>query len=208
VRTNVYVDAFNLYYGAVRGTPYKWLNLDALCRAILPKSDFNRIRYFTATVQSRPGDPQQAQRQQVYLRALATIPHLSIHFGRFLTSTVRMPLAHPPAEGPRTVDVLKTEEKGSDVNLATFLLVDGFGDDYDAAVVISNDSDLVLPIEVVRGDLGREVGVVNPHPKTPSWALRNAASFYRPLRERALRESQFPEVMEDAAGIFRKPDTW
>lgn len=60
--TNVYVDAFNLYYGALRGTTCKWLDLDALCRRLLPKDQIHRIRYFTAYVSARPGDPQQPRR--------------------------------------------------------------------------------------------------------------------------------------------------
>ena len=55
----------------------------------------------------------------MYLRALATMPHVSVRLGHFLTSTVRMPLVAPPPGGPRTVEVIKTKEKGSDVNLAT-----------------------------------------------------------------------------------------
>ena len=81
---NVYIDGFNLYYGCLKGTPYKWLDLDALCRRLLPKHEIQRIRYFTALVSARPGDPQQPIRQEIYLRALRTIPHLSIHLGRFL----------------------------------------------------------------------------------------------------------------------------
>ena len=58
-----------------------------------------------------------------------------------MTTTTRMPLAQQPAFGPKTVEVIKTEEKGSDVNLATYLLVDAFRRDAEAFVVISNDSD-------------------------------------------------------------------
>ena len=76
--TIVYVDAFNLYYGALKGSPYKWLDLDALCRRLLPRDQIVRIRYFTAHVSARPGDPQQPQRQLTYIRALETIPHLSV----------------------------------------------------------------------------------------------------------------------------------
>jgi len=122
LRTNVYVDGFNLCYGCLKGTPYKWLDLDAMCRRLLPKHELSRIRYFTAIISARPLDPSGPVRQQAYLRALATMPHVSIHLGHFLTSHVRMPLAVPPARGPRTVEVIKTEEKGSDVNLATYLL--------------------------------------------------------------------------------------
>ena len=85
MRANVYVDAFNLYYGCLRGTPYKWLDLEALARALLPKDEVKRIRYFTALVSARPDDPQQAQRQQTYLRALATVPTVSQHLGHYLS---------------------------------------------------------------------------------------------------------------------------
>ena len=140
--TNVYIDAFNLYYGCLKGTPNRWLDLDLLCRLLLPSYAVNRIRYFTANVESRPGDPGQQQRQQAYLRALLTIPNLSIHFGSFLTNAVRLPLVEPQPGLRRTVEVWRTEEKGSDVNLATHLLVDAFRGEYETAVVISNDSDL------------------------------------------------------------------
>ena len=71
MNTNVYVDAFNLYYGCLRGTPYKWLDLAALCRVMLPKDNIRQIKYFAARVDSRPGDPGQRERQSFYLRALA-----------------------------------------------------------------------------------------------------------------------------------------
>src|SRR5690242_8430004 len=76
--TNVYIDGFNLYYGAVRGTPYKWLNLAELCRIMLPQNQIKSIKYFTARVEPRPHDPGQATRQQTYIRALRTIPNLMI----------------------------------------------------------------------------------------------------------------------------------
>ncbi len=67
-------------------------------------------------------------------------------------------MASPPENGPRTVEVLDTEEKGSDVNLASYLLLDGFEDAYEMAVVVSNDSDLQLPITMVRDRLRKRVG--------------------------------------------------
>lgn len=45
--TNVYVDAFNLYYGSLRGRPYKWLDLAQLCAIMLPRDSINHIKYFT-----------------------------------------------------------------------------------------------------------------------------------------------------------------
>jgi uncharacterized LabA/DUF88 family protein len=205
--TNIYVDAFNLYYGSLKETPYRWLDLAALCLRLMPKDRINRIRYFIATVSARPDNPDAPQRQQVYLRALETIPGLSIHYGHYLIHVTRMPLANRRAGGARTVEVVKTEEKGSDVNLATYLLLDAFQRDCDVAVVISNDSDLKLPIEVAQGELGIRVGVVNPHPPAHrSRALQ--PTFFKQLRTSALAACQFPPVRADARGEIRKPARW
>ena len=116
-------------------------------------------------------------------------------------------MVQEPQTGPRTVEVLNTEEKGSDVNLATYLLIDGFEDDYEMAVVISNDSDLKLPIEMTRTRLGKQVGVIDPSRRT-SFELRKAASWYRPLRRGPLSASLFPDTLSDAQGNFTKPADW
>ena len=91
MRTIVYVDAFNLYYGCLRGSPYKWLDLVALCRVVLPKNQVECIKYFTARVGARPGAAGQPTRQQLYLRALETLkPIVEIYYGHYLSHVVRM----------------------------------------------------------------------------------------------------------------------
>ena len=205
--TNIYVDGFNVYYGCLRGTRYKWLDLDALSRRLFPRDTIHRIRYFTAPVSGRSGDLQQPQRQQTYLRALETIPHVTIHHGRYLTHPTRMPLARPRPGGATTVEVIKTEEKGSDVNLATYLLLDAFRQDCDTAVVISNDSDLKEPVELAQSELGIAVGVVNPHrPDRRSRALR--PTFFRQIREKDLQLCQFPATLRDSHGVIHRPAGW
>jgi uncharacterized LabA/DUF88 family protein len=207
MRTNVYVDGFNLYYGCLRNTPFRWLDLSRLSALLLPKHDIHRIRYFTALVSARPADPTQPARQHDYLRALRTIPNLSIHYGEFLTHPVRMPLVTPTGIAPSYVTVMKTEEKGSDVNLATHLLYDAFLSEYDAAVVISNDSDLIEPIRIVRREFYKVVGILNPQ-KGPSRALLPEVSFLKQIRPGALVRSQFPQTLRDEHGRFEKPAVW
>lgn len=205
--TIVYVDGFNLYYGALKGTPHKWLDLEALCRRLLPKDDVSGIRYFTALVAARPHDPGQPARQQAYLRAIESLPTVSVHLGHYLTHRVRMPLARPTPGGPTVVEVVKTEEKGSDVNLATHLLLDGFRQRCDTAVVVTNDSDLTEPIRVAAHELGLSVGVVNPHPASRrSRALR--ATFFKQLRSSTLAACQLPELVQTHTGTVRKPAAW
>jgi len=207
MRTFVYVDGFNLYYGAVRGTPYKWLNIDKMCQLLLPKYQIRKIKYFTARVSGRPTDPDQPTRQQAFLRALATIPHIEIIFGHFLTNEVMMPLAGCPPGAQKYAKVIKTEEKGSDVNIATHLLRDGYGGAYDAAVLVSNDSDLLEPVRIVRHELGKIIGILNPHPN-PSRALLRHASFIKPIRKGVLAASQFSSTLRDRNGTITKPSVW
>jgi len=206
-RTHVYIDGFNFYYGCIKGGSCKWLDFLKLCQRELPQHDIRLIRYFTALVDARPGDPQQPIRQQTYLRTLRTAPDLEIHYGKFLSSNVDMRLANPPPAGPERVLVIKTEEKGSDVNLATYLLCDVFDKRCDVAVVISNDTDLTEPIRIVRDRFGIKVGVLSPFAKV-SWPLRNAATFYRPIRRNLLKQCQLPETLTDARGTITKPSTW
>ena len=203
--TNVYIDGFNFYYGAVKGTPYKWLDFAALCRRLLPKHQIQGLYYFTALVDSRPADPDQRARQEVYLRALRTLPNLSIVLGSFLSHVVKMPLAN----GRGYAEVFRTQEKGSDVNLAAQMLLDGFKRDYECAVVVSNDSDLLRPIQVVFHELGQKVGVLAPtRNKHPSRSLAANATFIKHIRANVLTKSQFPSMLTDRAGSFSKPASW
>ena len=126
MRTNVYVDGFNLYYGALRGTPYKWLDIRRMCELLLKDHAVARVTYFTARISPRPDDQGQSVRQQTYLRALSTLPETRIVYGHFLTNEVYMPLAGCAPGKQQYVKAVKTEEKGSDVNLAAHLLWDAF----------------------------------------------------------------------------------
>ncbi|MCY3876823.1 MAG: NYN domain-containing protein [Rhodobacteraceae bacterium] len=151
MRTFVCVDGFNLNYGALKGKPWRWLDPVALLKKVLqPQHEIVALKYFTARVSGTPGDPSKPQRQDVYLRAMQRFrPEVEVYFGHFLSHAVRMPLARP--EGNRcTVEVVRTEEKGSDVNLAVHLLNDGWPDLCDCAVVVSNDSDIAEAMRLAR----------------------------------------------------------
>lgn len=208
-RVIVYVDGFNLYYGAVKGTAFKWLNLRALCQRLMrPSDELLAIKYYTALISARPHDLEAPIRQQMYLRALKTIPNLSVHYGHFLSHPVRMPLAASVASGNiEYVEVLKTEEKGSDVNLASHLLRDAYTDRFSLAVVVSNDSDLAEPIRIVRQELGMRVGVWNPQ-RNPSRVLQRHADFFKKIRGQTLCECQFAPTLRDEHGTFYKPQVW
>lgn len=141
-----------------------------------------------------------------------------------------MRLAAPPPTGSRFADVLKMEEKGSDVNIATYMLVDAFRKDCDQLIVITNDSDLAEPVRIINKELMIPVGVFNPQtndtamrrsrvtgkpfrPATPSIELKKVAKFNRNITSEGpnshMALSQFPPEITDAQGrTIRKPATW
>ena len=209
-QTIVYIDGFNFYYGAVKGTPHKWLDFEALCQGILPRDRLIKIRYFTSRVSARPDDPKKPVRQDTYLRALATLSLIEIHFGHFVTRSERWPRANLEPGQPRTAEVLRTEEKGSDVNLATYLLLDAFKARCDTAVVISNDSDLAQAIDVAQSQLGIKVGIINPHPRNrrSRELLGLNCLFYKQVPRQLLAKTQLPPVVHDSKGPIRKPNSW
>jgi hypothetical protein len=84
---------------------------------------------------------------------------------------------------------------------------DGHKGRYEAAVLITNDSDLLEPLKIVRYELELPVGVINPQKKA-SRVLAQHASFMKKIREGVLRASQFPNSLKDAKGRFHKPKSW
>ena len=136
-RAIVYIDGLNLYYGALKGTPYKWLDIEKLCRRLIPDDQIVAIKYYTARVKDTPNNPGAAQRQDVYLRALRTLgPLLSIHYGRMQTQKKWRYLAN---DRTKQVKVIENHEKQTDVNLASHLVWDASRGTCEKAAVISND---------------------------------------------------------------------
>ncbi len=233
-RVCVYIDGFNLYHGAKElvkvqnpGASWKWLDLVALSRRICPRDEIKAVKYYTARVSTPDTDPDLGQRQQVYLRALATAPLVSIHYGQFMLQKKRMPLVNRPTgfkklilqflgmdlkthpDGNVTVSIWRMEEKGTDVNLGVHLVADAFQDRFDKAIVISNDTDLCEPVRLVVSELGRKVVIVNPRGhKQPAAALRKVATETRKIRATALLESQLPNQIEDQWGTITRPANW
>ncbi|MGT2465129.1 NYN domain-containing protein [Mesorhizobium atlanticum] len=220
MRTIVYVDGFNLYYRMLKDRPsLKWVNQLALAQNVLqPGHIITRVNYYIARVSARAHDPQAPARQATYLNALGTVPEIVIHEGTFMISEPWMPLANPPQSKPNgynwtmpppaVVKVVKSEEKGSDVDLGVHLVRDAFLDAFDVAVVITNDSDLVEPIRIAIHEAGKRVGLLVPV-KYPNQSLMNAASFYLRIRPGHLRQSQFPATINlPGGGAITKPATW
>ena len=208
MRTIVYVDGFNLYYGALKDTPYKWLDLPLLFKNMLqPHHEIQLVRYFTAKVSDSRGDPAQSQRQDKYLTALQKYRtnDLEIHFGHFLTHEIRLPLVHPKGK-QKMARVWKTEEKGSDVNLAVHLLNDAWTGKCDCAVVVTNDSDIAEAMRLIKEQQKIRIGLVTPGKRKRSKQLKHHADFIQRVRAGALRKSQLPSPIPQT-DIY-KPPNW
>jgi len=215
VRVRVYVDGFNLYYGSLKARPAsRWLDLAALSRLLRPDDTIDAIRYFTARVKGDQ-DATAPGKQKLHLAALGTLPLVTVHFGQFRTHAVAMRLANPAPGQTRFAQVLKTEEKGSDVNLATYLLLDGFDGLFESAVVISDDSDLEAPVKEANRRFG-SVHVISPRgptstpagPKAP-YQMSHAGSSWTPLDPALLLAAQLPSPLRLPSGrSIHRPPAW
>jgi hypothetical protein len=149
--------------------------------------------------------------------ALSSVPEVQFFMGTFLTSEKFAGLMHPPEfrppltlqpPWPDVAKVIKTEEKGSDVNLASHLLFDAFKGDHEVAAVLSNDSDLVEPIRLVTKEPGRPVGLLSPV-SNPNPHLRQAATFMRRIDTNDVAACQFPDVVHPSDGRkVARPGSW
>ena len=189
------------------GTRWQWLDAAALLECVFqPHHRILAVNYFTARVSGTSADPSKPQRQDVYLRAVQRYrPEVEVYFGRFLSHKVRAPLAHP-ASKRRTVEIIKIEEKGSDVNLAVHLLNDGWRDASDCGVVVSNDYDIAEALRLVRKLPGKRIGLVTPGKGRPSRQLIAHAGFSGRIRVNGLQRSQLPDPIPGTN--IRKPVGW
>ncbi len=208
--TNVYIDGFNLYYGALRDSDFKWLDLSQLAHVLFPNDRIGRVCYCTTQIESLRGDGGPRQRQSVYLSALETLPKLDIVTGTFRKRIKRRPLVEPIAGHPSIVTIFEWEEKKTDVNLATEMIFDAVKGACEQVAVVTNDADLTRPIQRIRDELGISVVIVNPSRgvRTPRGMYQSANRVMR-LREYHLQRSQLPNVVVDSEGRrIRKPANW
>lgn len=213
MRTTIYVDGFNLYYGSLKGSGYKWLDLHALFSSVLqPHHQITRIKYFTARVSGRANDPDAPTRQDTYFRALrAQCPSVEIIEGHFLTHRVTMKL-DPPIAGQHFAQVVKAEEKGSDVNLALHLLDDAWRGAFDSAVVVSNDSDLAQSLRMAKACRPKATIILitpgDPNERKTNVQLKKWASAVRYIPVPLLASSQLPNPVVIGAQSIHKPADW
>ena len=207
----VYIDGFNFYRRVVDKTPYKWLDLELMCTQLLPEFEIQKIKYFTARIQPTPHNPDQHLRQQVYFRALRTNPKIELHFGKFRSESKSLPV-HPwkyKKDGtPWLKKVRFSQEKGSDVNLASHFVSDVLTEPVEAFIVLTNDSDQVMPMKLMQERTNKVIGLIVPESAPSKELMKLKLPVIRKVRTGILKCSLLPAEMADNKGTFTKPIDW
>lgn len=205
MRSIIYVDGFNLYYGALKGGPHRWLNLDRYFALLRMDDDVQRIWYFTAVI----AGPRRS-RQLAYLQALKATPRVAIQYGQYKEKVVRCTVAACDCAGLREFRV--PEEKGTDVNIAVQMLDDAYQGLADRLVLVSGDSDLVPAIRTVKRRFPEIQVIVYVPARDPrrgaARQLRTAADKDKTLPLDLLRRAQFDVVVQTPKGSVARPDAW
>ncbi|HND88959.1 MAG TPA: NYN domain-containing protein [Saprospiraceae bacterium] len=200
-RVITYIDGFNLYFGmkAEFGDRYLWLDVEALSKnLLLPTQELVKAKYFTSRVTNQPD---KERRQNNYLEALQAHTTCNIYYGQYQANVIECKSCRSVWPSPK--------EKMTDVNIATQILVDAFNDNFDTALVISGDADLLPPILAVRDNFpGKRIGIYFP-PRRHSISLKSRVNFSGVIGKSKLRDSQLPAEIEKPDGyILRKPIHW
>ncbi len=199
-RVIVYVDGFNLYFG-MKEASYencKWLDIDALVKNLLkPNQELQQIKYFTSRVGN---NPEKQKRQTTYIEALET-KNIKVFYGHYQSGKV---------DCKRCGNIWPTySEKMTDVNIATQMIIDAYKDNYDMAMLISGDSDLVPPMKAIHKNFKNKRVFVAFPPKRHNSSVSLAAKGSLMIGRKKLVDSQFPDEVQKKDGyILRKPTDW
>lgn len=229
LRTRVYVDGYNLYYGCLKNTHFKWLDLLPLFEQhILPSSVLPGrpstllplgIKFFTAKILEKAASaPDSVSSQARYHTALR-----KMHNGRIdvvegyyslIESKAKIVDAESPEKWPRDckeILVWKLEEKQSDVNLALQAYHDAITGEVDQVVIVTNDTDIAPALKLIRTHTKVIIGLVIPtctQVRIPNTALVEQAHWVRShITENELAVSQLPRVIPGRKPTL-KPESW
>ncbi|ROM85328.1 NYN domain-containing protein [Pseudomonas brassicacearum] len=229
MRTAFFVDGYNVFYGLLAGTPYKWLNLTQLlihiARVENPHSSFSSLDYFTSSVK-----PELATRgivskeaQDAYVRALKA-NQVTVHYGRHQLERANAPRfvsKKISASRQDTVAIWKLEEKETDVHIAISMYRTASRQKalpehqrIEQLVLVSGDTDMAPALRAIREDFPHlRVGVVLPYrtgsKRLAPGSLREHAHWMRRVVTcDELQSHQFPDRVPTRKAPAIKPDYW
>jgi len=224
---NVYIDGYNLFYGRLKHKDdninshrrkLRWLDPSKLVKQFL-HGDYkiSQINFYTTDINALYTGDKSPSRQQEYYKALMTIENINIVKGRFSKNPTMMPV-YPirlisnsnGSTGIEKMLVLKSEEKRSDVNIASHLVRDACLNKFDMAILISNDSDLLVPMKILH-QLNKKFLILSPYEKyCYDFVKELNVKSMRKIQENHILAAQFPDEIKDAAGtlIAKRPLKW
>jgi len=199
-RVSVYIDGFNLYFGMIEAgfNHCKWLDVEKLVKSYLTSNqELINIKFFTSRISH---NPQKQKRQNAYLEAIETT-NVKIIYGLYKAKNIECEnCGH---------NWLVSNEKMTDVNIATHIIIDAYQDKYDTAILISGDSDLVPPIKAVHENFStKSVSVFFP-PCRHNNTVAGAAKGSQIIGRKKLVDNQFEnEILKQDGFILQKPKEW
>lgn len=228
MRTAFFVDGYNLYYGVLHGSPYKWLDLPALLSAILhiqdPTVELSSVSYSTSPVIARLATRGQASNdaQSRYIRALqARGVAVTLGNHRLARGVAPRFVAGQKASRRDQVAIWQLEERETDVNLALGMYRAACRADQlqiDQIVLVSGDTDLGPALAAIRADFPHiRLGVILSHRlqggelvRDPPGSLRaNSDWMRRYMADDELAVHQLPpKVPLPKKPAIVKPDYW
>ena len=211
-RVIAYIDGFNLFYGLLKGTGNKWLDLVSMCEAMLkPNQALVAVKYFSAKISPSSSDPRKALRQTIYLEALESCPKLKVKLGYFTVHKTKMPSVKSDFKNGRIqmLEVFKTEEKGTDVNLAVQMAVDAVRNEFDYAMLFSNDSDMAYSVQIAAKECNKKVGLYISTKAVSFKVLQENVCYIRRITQSFLAAHQLPDKITTSSGrVITKPKDW
>jgi len=200
-RVIAYIDGFNLYFGLKEKgwRCYYWLNVKSLCQSLLRNPQhLIAVKYFTSRITA---PPDKRKRQSTFLEALDTIGGIKPYYGKYQATLYTCENCGHQNYFP--------EEKMTDVQIASELISDAFQNEYDTALIVSGDRDLVPSIEKVRSkSINKRVVIVFP-PMRANDDLRGVANAYIHITESVLKKSLLPSEITKIGGyVLKCPSEW
>lgn len=202
-RVIFYIDGFNCYFGLRENgwKCYYWLDYPKLARNLTRKIENSKLvatKYFTSRITS----PEEKRiRQKNYHEVLELRGHLQFYWGNYKDHQY-------DCSGCRRPNFIQNE-KQTDVNIAVQMMVDAHQNNFDVAVLISGDSDLVPPIVAIKELFPQKQVLACFPPRRSSKEIRNVTKGQIHMHEADFKNSQLPSEIERPDGyIYKVPNYW
>lgn len=219
----VYIDGYNLFYGCLKHTDYKWLDLFKLFEKILhaqnPANQLVKIKFFTADILAKVATHGQSAQhsQQIYHNALRHLypNQIEIIKGYYSLEKANLLAYQTPPDKAVRHTVWKLEEKQTDVNIALHAYRDCCKNLAQQVIFVSNDTDLSPALQALREDFGDtiQIGVIIPTSKDSKRPNNKQLSQYADwirhyILQTELADSQLPDKIPTHKKPILKPEYW